>query len=82
MITYNWVLVWIRNIRLQDLKEHAILIFSIANINATRDIVSYGTSFLNSNENCDISNILLVGGFTGIEYVGSLSNRVLNFAKR
>ncbi|HDX9580477.1 TPA: NAD(P)/FAD-dependent oxidoreductase [Bacillus pseudomycoides] len=62
---------------IKGLKEHA---FSIANINATRQIrdhMEYMFSLYASEKRDELVTIVVGGaGFTGIEYVGELANRI------
>ncbi len=64
------------------LKEHA---FSIANINATREIREHMEASFSkyATEQRDELVTIVVGGagFTGIEYVGELANRVPELCK-
>ncbi|MDX8360882.1 MULTISPECIES: NAD(P)/FAD-dependent oxidoreductase [Bacillaceae] len=82
-ITYDYLVVGLgfesETFGIKGLKEHA---FSIANINAARRIrehIEYQfANYNNDSENRDERLTIVVGGagFTGIEFVGELANRI------
>ncbi|WLR50443.1 NAD(P)/FAD-dependent oxidoreductase [Bacillus tianshenii] len=80
-LTYDYLVIALgfesETFGIKGLKEHA---FSIRSINAAREIrehIEYQFSKYNNDQRDELLNIVVGGaGFTGIEFVGELANRV------